>query len=101
MLTRKIESLMRRAPKNPSLSHELPYLMRRAGLKVDIIEPAPMWPTLPVARHLYGGLLTKAVADGEMAESEVEAWWQDQETMHETGQFSHINPGYLIAATKP
>lgn len=99
-LTRKIESLMRASPKHPSLSHDLPYLMRSAGLNVDTIELSPMYPPLPVAKHLYGGLLTKAVSDGELTQGDVDEWWKDQEAMDAANRFSHVNVGYLVAGTK-
>lgn len=100
-LTRKIETLMRASPKHPSLSHDLPYLMRNAGLNVNAIELSPMYPSLRVVKHLYGGLLTKAVSEGQLTKNDVDEWWQDQEAMDAANQFSHVNVGYLVAATKP
>lgn len=100
-LARKIEFLIRSVPKNPSLSHVIPYMMRRAELSVDTIEPAVLRPPLEVAQHLLTSLLAGALADGELTDAEFDAWWQDQEAMDASGEFCYLTPGYLIVATKP
>jgi ubiquinone/menaquinone biosynthesis C-methylase UbiE len=100
-MTRYIEALLAREPRNPAIGRELPHLMRKTKLKVVAIEPMTLLPTLVIVRRLYAAALAKGVKSGVFTAVDVEAWWREQEAMEQDGRSYHAHHGYIVAASKP
>jgi ubiquinone/menaquinone biosynthesis C-methylase UbiE len=100
-MTRHIEALLAADPRNPLIGRILPHLLRRAGLKVNLIEQTILAPTIPMAQRIYAAALSKGITAGLFTSADVDAWWQEQATMDRDESFYHAHPGYIVAATKP
>jgi SAM-dependent methyltransferase len=99
-MTRRIEALLASDPRNPAIGRELPYLMRKAKLKVDAIEPMTLMTTVGIARRVYAAVLSRGIRTGVFTADDVETWWREQEAMEQDGSFYHAQHGYIVAASK-
>jgi hypothetical protein len=100
-MTRQIEALIASDPRNPAIGRDLPHLLRKAELMVEAIEPMTVIPTTEIARRLCASALSKGIDEGAFTAAEVEAWWQEQDTMEQEGRRYHAFHGYIVVASKP
>lgn len=100
-MTRQIEDLLEQDPRHPAIGRELPHLMRRAGLRVDAIEPVTLTTTLAIARRVYADAIAKGISQGLFTAAAAEAWWREQDARERAGTLYHAQHGYIVAAAKP
>lgn len=99
-LTRRIEKALLSGPPNPLVARHLPHLFRKAGLRVERIQPFTVRMQREVVAGAYTPPLRQAVETGAISQTELDNWWEEQELRDRNGQSYFLQSGFIISGSK-
>jgi ubiquinone/menaquinone biosynthesis C-methylase UbiE len=86
-LTRKLTTIVADGIPNPNSARELPALAKRAGLRDVQVETFAAMTPYAFMVHAMAGPLTRAAERGALAPADLDSWFVEQASLHDTGDF--------------
>jgi ubiquinone/menaquinone biosynthesis C-methylase UbiE len=97
VLARRIREILDAAVPQSWIGRQLPRLFRQASLTEIMVSPhVVIFPSLAAYRRLVAGTLDAAVALGQIAATDVAAWWADLVRADRDHRFFAANLGFVV-----